>query len=136
MGALGGGLEMALAGGWAASRFPEARAGAACMPGLRRAWGHQEVEGRGPCLFMDRVGKGPLGFPNPGAGGGWRWVAVLTSKGAQTSLEAGVGLQGKQRKAQVLPPVSGPLRSYREALPTPAAPARLGLERPEDLCPL
>lgn len=64
MGALGGGLEMALAGGWAASRFPEARAGAACMPGLRRAWGHQEVEGRGPCLAVHgQGGEGASGFP-------------------------------------------------------------------------
>lgn len=114
---------------------------AACMPGSGERGRHQEVEGRGSCLAVDRWGgeggSGAGAFPSPGPG--WEdragvGRAMLTSTGAQTSLEAAVGGEGKQGQAQVLSSVP----DRRELSGGPAhttAPALWGLDRPEDLGP-
>lgn len=81
---------------------------------------------------MDKVGKGGSGawaFGGPGAGEG-SGGAVLTSTGAQTSLEAGVGPEEKQGKTHVLSSSSAGTpggADRKRSNPSPlAAPARLG----------
>lgn len=113
------------------------------MPGSGECGRHQEVEGRGSCLAVDQWGgeggSGALSGSQPRAWWGNRvgvGRAVLTSTGAQTSLEAGVGGERKQGQAQVLS--SSSARTPEELSGGPAhtaAPALWGLDRPEDLGP-